>query len=211
MISFTDGLMMLVDNSEDAQVIKGEADNAGKTILQQFRQLNEMANLMSSNDEHSESMIAVNSLEFIAETKKSARQLLEERFFISLKDGQHDERPITIYTNPHLLERLIYLLIVEVSKVSHTPVVDFSSTLNEDGTALCIQITSDTASPIEASQKAGFFTQFAKQKISAEPDSDYLQLYICYRTAQQLGAKLYVDTDYTEGNRFILEYQKMSE
>ncbi len=209
MISFTDGLTMLVDNSDDAQVIKGEADKAGKIILQQFRQLNEMANLMSSNAEHSDSMIAVNSDEFIAETKKSACQLLEERFFLTLKEGEHDERHITIYTNPHQLERLIYLLIVEVSKVSHTSVVDFSSTLNEDGTALRILITSDTHTPIDASERADFFTHFAKQKISAEAGSDYLQLYICYRTAQQLGAKLYVDTGYSAGNRFILECPKM--
>ncbi len=211
MISFTDGLTMLVDNSDDARVIKGEADKAGKTILQQFRQLNEMANLMtSSNTDHSDSMIAINSREFIAETKKSARQLLEERFFLTLKEGVHDERDITIYTDPHQLERLIYLLIVEVSKVSHTSVVDFSSILNEDGTALCILITSDTHTPIDASEKADFFTHFAKQKISAEAGSDYLQLYICYRTAQQLGAKLYVDTEYSAGNRFILECPKMA-
>ncbi len=210
MVSFTDGLAMLVDNSAEAQIIKGEAEKAGKNILQQFRQLNEMASLMSSNSEDSDIMIAIRSGEFISETEKSAIQL-QNRFFITLHSGHHDRRQITIQTNPHQLERLIYLLIVEASKVSNNSVVDFSSVLNEDCTALRIMITSDTSTPIAASEKTNFFTHFAKQKISAEAGSDYLQLYICYRTAEQLGVRLYVDTDYTLGNRFILECPQVSE
>ncbi len=210
MISFTDGLAMLVDNSEEAQVIKGEAEQAGKTVLQQFLQLNEMATLISSGGEDSDTMVVVRSGEFIDETKKSIRQL-EERFFITIRDGHHEERQITMRTNPNHLERLIYLLIVEVSKVSHSSVVEVGTQLNEEGTALRYLISSESSNPIGAAEKADFFTHFAKQKISAEADSDYLQLYICYRTAEQLGAHLYVDTKYIAGNCFILECPQIEE
>ncbi len=207
MISFTDGLSALVDNSEEAQVFKEEARKAGRTILQQFHQMNEMAGLVSTNNKNAGQMIVVPSNEFIVEAMKGAHQL-EERYLLTLTEEYHDKRTINIRTNPVQLETLLYQLIIEASKVSNTSVVGLYSMLNKEETALRIMIETKTANPIPADEKANFFKRFAQQKIEVEPSSDYLQLFICYRTAKQLGARLYVDTEYKEGNVFVLEIPK---
>ncbi len=209
MIGFTEGLATMVDNSHEAQVIKTEAYEAGKTILQQFRQLNEMAGLVAARDDEDNAMICIPSGEFIAGAMKGAQQL-EERFFITIKEEYHDKRQVTIRTNPLQLETLIYQLIVEVSRVSHNNTVKFYTMLNQESTALRFMIEAETSNPIPAEEKVNFFKRFAEQKIEATAGSDYLQLYICYRTSKQLGTRLYVDTNYTEGNRFILECQGVS-
>ncbi len=207
MISFTDGLSALVDNSEEAQVIKQEAQKAGRTILQQFHQMNEMASLLSTNNKNAGQMIVIPSSEFMIEAMNGAHQL-EERYMLTLTQEYHDKRSINIHTNPVQLETLLYQLIIEASKVSNTSVVGLYSMLNKEETALRIMIETKTANPIPAEEKANFFKRFAQQKIEVEPSSDYLQLFICYRTAKQLGARLYVDADYKEGNVFVLEIQK---
>ncbi len=206
MIGFTEGLATMVDNSYEAQVIKTEAYEAGKTILQQFRQLNEMADLVAARNDEDSAMICISSGDFIADTMKGAQQL-EERFFITLKEEYIDQRQITIRTNPLQLETLIYQLIVEASKVSHNTTVHFHATLNSTGTALNFMIEAETSNPIPTEEKVDFFKRFVQQKIEETAGSDYLQLYICYRMSRQLNTRLYVDAEYTEGNRFVLEIQ----
>ncbi len=206
MIGFTEGLATMVDNSHEAQVIKTEAYEAGKTILQQFRQLDEMAGLVAAGDNEDNAMICISSGEFITGAMNGARQL-EERFFITLKEEYHDKRQITIRTNPLQLETLIYQLIIEVAMVSNNTTVRFYTMLTQDGTALRFLMEAETSKPIPAEEKVNFFKRFAEQQIDDSAESDYLQLYICYRTSKQLGTRLYVDTNYTEGNRFVLEIQ----
>ncbi len=202
-ISFTDCLSSMVDTNEESMVIKHEAEKAGRSMLQQFHQLNEMASLVASGGE-GDALIVIPSNEFVNQTVRGASQL-EERFLIKVTEEFHDKRQLPIRVNPLQMETLIYELIVELSKVSNNSVVGFYSMVNQELTLLRIILEAKTDSPIPQDEKEGFFTHFAEQKIQAMKESDYLQLYICYRTAQQQGARLYVDKGYADGNRFIIE------
>lgn len=207
MISFTDGLSALVEDSDEVQVIKDEAHKAGEIILKQFYQLNEMANLVSTNREESEELVIMPSNEFIKDVMKGCHQL-EECFSLKLNEQNQEKRCINICTNSLALETLLHQLIVEAAKVSKTNEIALSSKLSQNKSSLCIMIEAKTDKPIPDSEKANFFKRFAKQKIDAYATSDYLQLFICYRTAKKLGARLYVDPEYKEGNLFVIELKK---
>lgn len=207
MLSFTDGLAALVDDTEEAKVIKNEAQSAGIKILQQFNQLNEMANLVTSDGEDADSMIVVPSNEFVDGAIKGAYQL-EDRFFLSIHEEYRDKRKINIRTNTLTLETLLYQLIIEAAKVSNTNEIGLYSMLNKEETTIRLMIEAKTDHPIPDDEKATFFRRFAEKKINAYAGSDYLQLFICYRTAKHLGARIYVDADYKKGNLFVIEIQK---
>jgi len=203
-LNFTDGLAVLAGNSAEAMVCKTQAEEGGKVVLQQFRQLNEMARLIATDEDGKSGMIVINSDEFMKSVMESVTQL-EEKYFITIHKPQHDNRSIPIKTDTLLLETLIYQLVFEVSKTCNNPEVSFYSVLAPDENALRIVAEAATCSPIPVEEREAFFYQFANQKIALTTKGDTLQLYICYRMAEQLGAKLFVDSDYTSGNRFVLE------
>ncbi len=206
MISFVDALSSFVDNKDETKMLKDEAKNASVTILQQFNQLNQMANLVSAREEDADLML-ISSEEFIEDVMKGVRQL-EERYLLTIDATYQDKRTIKIRTNTLALETLLFQLVVEASRVSKTNVIELSSRLNQDQTALRILIDAKTSEPIPAEEKSSFFKRFAQQKINAYASGNNLQLYICYQAAKHLGARLYVDTAYTEGNRFVLDIKR---
>ncbi len=207
MINFTEGLSTLVEDTEETVIIKNEAQEAGKTILKQFNQLNEMVTLVASNEEDADAMVVIPSNEFVDDALKGSHQL-EENFFLTLNEEYKDKRKINIRTNTLTLESLLYQLIVEAAAVSKTNEIGLYSVISQDLSSLRLMIEAKTDSPIPSDEKANFFKRFAKQKIEAYASSDYLQLYLCYRTAKRLGARIYVDPEFKDGNLFVLELKK---
>ncbi len=200
----SEGLAVKTGDSEDAKVFKSKIDEGGKKVLQQFSQLKEMANLISLEDDDS-GMLTIRSNEFMESLLKKIPQL-EEKYFITVKKSYYCIRPIMIKTDPSRLEALIYQLAFEVSNVSNTSVVNLYSTMTPNEKIIRFVAEAETDDPVPAGDRDNFFTQFAKQRISAYGKSDTLQLYICHYMAKLLGGKLYIDPSYTAGNRFVLEY-----
>ncbi len=210
LISFSDALAIMADNSEDAQAVKDEAKKSGIAILQQFNQLNELAKLVSPQPENDDTMIVVSSDDFIDDFMKGVHQL-EGRFFLNVHEEYHDKRKINIRCNTHVLESLLIELIIEAAKVSHTQDIGLYFTFNMDTTVLRILIEAKTDNPIPEDEKPNFFKRFAEQKINAYTTSDLLPLYICYRTAKRLAVRLFVEpasaTD-SQSNIFAIEIPK---
>lgn len=210
MLNYNEVLGAMAENSNEAQVIKSEAKDAGMYILQQFNQLNELVNLVSSDAEDEDTMIIISSEDFVEYAIKGAHQL-EERYFLTIKEEYIDKRKINIRSNTHVLESLFYELIVEAAKVSNTNVIGLYFTFNKDTTAMRIMIEAKTDKPISEEDKPNFFRQFEEQKVNAYATSQLLPLYICYRISKRLGVNLYVEPGPSKGepsNIFVLEIQK---
>ncbi|MCR5819055.1 MAG: HAMP domain-containing protein, partial [Prevotella sp.] len=111
MISFVDALSSFVGNNEETQMLKDEAKKASITILQQFNQLNQMANLVGTRENNADTMV-ISSEEFIEDAMKGVHQL-EERFLLTINEEYQDKRSIKICTNTLALETLLFQLIVE--------------------------------------------------------------------------------------------------
>ncbi|MCR4582991.1 MAG: hypothetical protein K5764_05485 [Prevotella sp.] len=209
MLNYNDALATLANNSEDAELIKKDAQKAASSILQQFNQLNELSNLISTKTEDEETMIVVSSEDFVEDAMKGAHQL-EERFFLTVNEASHDKRKINIRSNTHVLESLLYELIIETAKVSRTSVVNLHFMFNIDMSALRIMIEMPTDKPIPEEEKPNFFKRFAEQKVNAYATSGLLPLYICYMIAKRLGVRIYVEPNSSKKpvNIFVLEVPK---
>ncbi len=211
MINYYDALAMMANESEDALIIKNEAKEAGTNILQQFRQLDELAKLISADiEDQDETMIVISSDDFISGIMKGAHQL-EERFFLNITEEFQDARKLSIRSNTHVLESLLYQLIVEAARTSKSKDIGLHFLFNADLTALCIHIEAKTGHPIPEDEKPNFFKRFAEQKANAYTTSDQLPLYICYIIAKRLKLRLFVDPQRTknqQSNIFVLEIPK---
>ncbi len=207
MLNYNDALATMANNSNEARIIKDEAEKAGHAVLQQFRQLNELSELISTKTEDEDTMIVMSSDDFIDDVMNGARQL-EERFLLTLNEEFHDKRKINIRSNSHALESLLYELIIEASKVSHTKTVGLYFMFNKELTALRIFIEAKTDNPIPEDEKPNFFERFAREKVNAYATSGLLPLYICYRIAMRLGVQIYVEPKCIKNcpsNIFVLE------
>ncbi len=210
LLNYSDALATMAGNSEEAETIKSEAKQSGISILQNFNQLNELADLISSKPEGDDTMIVISSNDFVEYAMKGAHQL-EERFFLTVNEEFHDKRNIKIRSNTYVLESLLYELIVEAAKVSNTHVIGLHFLVTADLSALRILIEAKTDNPIPEEEKPNFFTRFAEKKVNAYATSELLPLYICYRTSQRLGVRLFVDPKRSKGgnsNIFVLEIPK---
>ncbi len=212
-LSYNDALATMTNNSDEAQVIKRESKESGINILQHFNQLNVLSNLISTKVEDEDTMLVISSNDFVESFMKGAHQL-EERFFLKVTEEYQDKRKINIRSNTHVLESLVYELIVAAARVSNTSEIGLYFLFNADLSALRIFIEAKTDKPIPEEEKPNFFLRFAKQKFDAYSTSELLPLYICYRTAERLGVKLYVeptnskDKPCNKCNMFILEIPK---
>ncbi len=210
LLTYNDALATMANNTEEAQIVKSESKEAGISILQQFNQLNELSNLISSEDKSDDTMIVVPSDEFVDGFMKGVHQL-EQRYFLTINEEFKDKRVINIRSNTHVLESLLFELIIEAAKVSKTQVVGLYFMFNQKATAMRIFIEAKTDQPIPEADKENFFVRFAEEKVNAYATSTLLPLYICYRTAHQLGLRLYVEpgqTKDTPSNIFVLEIPK---
>ncbi len=210
LLSYNDALATIADNSEEAQIIKKEAKQSGISILQQFNQLNELSKLISTENAVDDTMIVISSDDFVDGFMKGAHQL-EERFFLKVNEEYKDKRQIKIRSNTHVLESLLYELIIEAAKVSNTNDIGLYFTFNEDTTAQLIMIEAKTDNPIPEEEKPNFFQRFAEQKVNAYATSRLLPLYICHMIAKRLGVSLYVKArskNDHQSNIFVLEIAK---
>jgi len=210
MLNYTEALATMAGDSSEAQEIKDGAKETGMSVLQQFNQLNELAGLISSKAENDDTMIVLSSDEFITSIMKGVHQL-EQRFNLTINEEYNDRRKINIRSNTHILETLIYELIIESAKVSNSSVIGLYFTFNADTTALRIFIEAKTSNPIAEEEKPNFFKRFAEQKVNAYAASNLLPLYICYRIAKRLGVRLFVEPGNQKDdpcNMFVLEIPK---
>jgi len=209
MINSSNLLATMANSNENAEIVKHETTEAGITILQQFNQLKELANLISSETEDEDTMIVISSNDFIEYAMKGTYQL-KERFFITVNGEFKDKRKINIRTNSHVLESLLYELIVEAAKVSNTDVIGIYFVFNMDMSAMRILIEAKTDKLIPEEEKPDFFKRFGNQKVNAYATSELLPLYICYRTAKRLGVNLFVEPKHNNepSNIFVLEIPK---
>ncbi len=210
LLSYNEVLDAMLDDSEEAMIIKKEAKETGVTILQQFNQLNELSNLISPKAEVDETMITLSSDDFVNGFVQGAHQL-EERYLLKVNEEFHDKRKIDICCNTHILEKLLYELILEAAKVSKTNTIGLQFMFNPDMTALRIAIIARTENPIPEEEKPNFFIRFAKEKVNAYATSELLPLYICYRIAKQIGVSLYVEPGTSkndQANVFVIDIPK---
>lgn len=213
MLNYNEALATMANNTEDAETVKTEARNAGLAILQQFSQLNELANLVSTNKEDEDTMIVVSSEDFVNGVIKGSQQL-KDRYMLTVVEEYHDRRKINIRSNTHVLESLLYELIIEAAKVGNTDTIGLYFMFNKETTVMRILIEAKTDNPIPEEEKPNFFQRFAKQKVNAYATSQLLPLYICYRTAERLGVNLYVEPGSRkdcQSNIFTLEIPKAEE
>ncbi len=211
LLTYNEALATLADNSEEAEVIKRDARQSGISILQQFNQLNELSKLVSPPSDDDETMIVISSDDFVEGFMKGAHQL-EERFFLKVNEEYHDKRQINIRSNTHILESLLYELIIEAAKVSNTQAIGLYFTFNMDTTAMRIMIEAKTDNPIPEEEKPNFFKRFAEKKVNAYATSQLLPLYICYMIAKRLGIRLFVESSDEKDNQsnvFVLEIPKV--
>ncbi len=212
MLNFHEVLGALLGDNDDVRMMQQEAKRTASTILDRFNQLNELSNLISSKPEDDDTLIVLSSADFVLDFIKGAHQL-EEHYPIKLNEESLDDRKLDIRCNTHILEKLLYELIIEASRVSNTDTIGLRFTLNEKMTALRIAIVAETDCPIPEDEKPNFFVRFAKQKVDAYATSTLLPLYICSRIAERLGISLYVEPG-SEANRkanvFIIDIPKAS-
>ncbi len=207
LVNYNDVLeTMLIDN-EDSKAIQQEAKEASMTILQQFNQLNELANLISSKANNDESSIVLSSEDFVSSFLNGVHQL-EQRYLLKVNTDYQDKRKIDIRCNTHILEKLLYELMLESAKVSKSDTIGLHFMFSEDMSALRIAIAAKTPNPIPEKDKPNFFVRFAKEKVNAYATSELLPLYICYKIAEHIGVNLYVEPGFSKddpANVFIID------
>ncbi len=211
LLGYHEVLGALPENSEEKQTIQNEAKSTGTAILQQFNQLNELSNLISTRTvTDKDSDIIVSSDDFINGFINGVHQL-EDHYDLKINDEFTDKRKINICCDTHALEKLLYELIIEAARVSNAHDIGLKFLFNADATALRIAIIAKTNDPIPEEEKPNFFIRFAKEKVNAYATSELLPLYICYRIARRLGISLYVEPGNTTSdhtNVFVVEIPK---
>ncbi len=210
MLTYNEGLAAIATDCEEANEIKKGAKESGIFILQLFNQLNELSQLISTTADDDDTMIVMSSDDFVECVMQGAQQL-KERFFMTINVEYHDKRKINIRSNTHMMECLIYELIIEASKISNSSVIGLYFMFNADLTALRTYIEVETDNPIPEEDKPNYFKRFAEQKLNAYASSHLLPLYICYRISLRLGVKLYLEPRHSQDeskNIFVLEIPK---
>ncbi len=192
LIHYYDTLAAMADDSNEAQRIKGQAKDAGMSILQQFNQLNELTQLVASDVEDDATMTVLSSDELAARIMQGAEQLMK-RYQLTITKEYHDKRKLNIRSNIPVLEGLFDELIIETAKASNTHVIGLYFTFNIDTTAMRVMIEAKTDKPIPEEEKPLFFKRFEEQKVDAYASSQLLPLYICHRIAKRLGVCLFVE------------------
>ncbi len=208
MVSATDRLAALVGDDEEGTAAKNDVQGASLTAQQKISQLQEMASLLQEKDEHDDVRVVMTNEAFIDDAMKGIHQL-EERFGLTINEEYRDRRPVKICTNLQTLKTLLYRLIAEAAKVGQTNEVGVYYTLDMQETAFRIMIEAKAAEPIPQEEKEDFFRRYAMQKMEGYENSAFQELYLCYRTARHLGAQLFVDHEYKEGNLFVIEMPKV--
>ncbi len=112
------------------------------------------------------------------------------------------EENTDIETDPMQLKNLLSDLLENVTAMSQSDSVVLSYSITEHPGEVTFAVTSK-GNTVSDKDAENFFRRFEHQDLTDSNDNS-LGLYICYLIAKKLHCKLYVDTSYKEGNRFVL-------
>jgi signal transduction histidine kinase len=108
----------------------------------------------------------------------------------------------TIYTDPDGLRKIIDQLMNNAIKFTQRGFIELACEYSEDKHWVLISVT-DTGRGVTEEQREKIFTPF--HKADSFQQGIGLGLSISKKIAQRLGGDLMLDTDYTEGARFVLK------
>ncbi len=115
----------------------------------------------------------------------------------------HVSDDVTVNTNRHHLLIVLTELLVNALHFTHEGCV----TMRIDTTDNAVRfIVEDTGPGIPADKTNFVFEKFTK--LDMFTDGLGLGLFLCQRVVQLMGGSLTLDTEYTDGSRFVLELQK---
>ena len=111
------------------------------------------------------------------------------------------EEPFTFRTDPHRVQQVLINLLTNACKHTEKGEIRLSSSRTEHPGYVTFSVT-DTGPGIPADKADAIFERFVK--LNEFVQGTGLGLNICREIADRLGAKIYLDTNYTEGGaRFV--------
>lgn len=126
---------------------------------------------------------------------------LSDHMPVSFQQGS--EVNIAIETDPIRLEQLLANLMRSASNMEGCRQITLSYSSTEHPGHITFKVTSVGRS-LSPEQAAELFKRFEHLDLQDDGNNSSLELYICHSIARHLHARLYVDTGYKEGNRFVL-------
>ena len=111
-----------------------------------------------------------------------------------------DETPFTFTTDPSRVQQILINLLTNACK--HTPEGEIVLESRVEGGNVIYTVT-DTGPGIPADQAEKIFDRFTK--LNEFVQGTGLGLSICRDIASRMGAKVYLDTNYKDGSRFVFE------
>lgn len=107
---------------------------------------------------------------------------------------------IIVYTDRFRLQQLLTNLLTNAAKFTHEGEINLSYRLEEGGKTVRMEVT-DTGCGIPLEKQQAVFKRF--EKLDDYKPGAGLGLSICSIIAEHLGGKIFVDSAYTEGARFV--------
>ena len=113
------------------------------------------------------------------------------------------EEPFTFRTDPRRVQQILINLLTNSCKHTMQGTITLSTSLTEHPDFVTFTVT-DTGTGVPADQAEAIFDRFVK--LDSFVQGTGLGLSICRDIATRMGAKVYLDTTYTEGGaRFKFE------
>lgn len=105
-----------------------------------------------------------------------------------------------LHTDPLRLEQLLINLLSNAAKFTEAGQIELSARVEEEAGQVCFAVT-DTGCGIPPEKQGLIFERF--EKLNEYAQGTGLGLSICRTIAERLGGRIYLDTEYTGGARFI--------
>lgn len=112
-----------------------------------------------------------------------------------------DPRPILVYTDMLRLQQLLTNLLINSAKFTEKGEINLSYQLEEDGKHVRIAVA-DTGCGIPLEKQPTIFNRF--EKLDDLKPGAGLGLSICTLITERLNGKIFIDSSYTTGARFVL-------
>lgn len=122
---------------------------------------------------------------------------------VRLYYAPEEDQPFTFRTDPRRVQQILINLITNACKHTSKGEIKVSSSLTEAPGYVCYSVT-DTGPGIPPEQAEAIFQRFTK--LNEFVQGTGLGLSICRDIADRMGAKVFLDTSYTEGgSRFVFQ------
>lgn len=113
-----------------------------------------------------------------------------------------DDQDLIINTDPQRLEQILRNLLSNALKFTYKGFVRLGYTINKNTSQVIINVT-DSGPGIPAGKEELIFERF--EKLGSHLPGNGLGLCVARMFTELLNGRLYLDTTYTSGARFILE------